>query len=355
VSLVARNPDLVICWSGRRLFVRDLTKGKTVFAAPEIVPLLHLFGRPRSLESAARSLPGYEPQTVLRGIRDLVRLGFLIPPRQARGRQSRLSVWRGNLASAHYHAACRDLPFLESPASIEDFLRTYVATRRRPQFFKRYPSSPHRLLPRRKPAAGDAAGLESVLLTRRTVREFSPKAVPFEDLAAIVRGTWGQTGWLDGGVLGRFAAKTSPSAGALHPIECYVLAWNVRGLRAGIYHYDVAGDELRRLRSGPPRRAAVRAASGQRWIGGAAFLCVMTAVFARTLWKYGFEGAYRTLWLDAGHLGQTFSLLATSRGLGPFTTAAIQDTHIERLLGLDGTKEFPVYLCGAGVPAKSAR
>jgi len=51
-------------------------------------------------------------------------------------------------------------------------------------------------------------------------------------------------------------------------------------------------------------------------------------------------------------LAQTFSLLATSRGLGPFTTAAIQDTFLEKLIGLDGVKEFPVYLCGAGVPAK---
>jgi SagB-type dehydrogenase family enzyme len=146
--------------------------------------------------------------------------------------------------------------------------------------------------------------------------------------------------------------KTSPSAGALHPIECYVLAWNVRGLARGVYHYDVAADELRRLHSGNVGLDAVRAASGQRWIQGAAFLCVMTAVFTRSLWKYKAEIAYRNLWLDAGHLAQTFCLLATARGLGPFTTAAIQDTYIENLLGLDSVKEFPVYLCGAGVPAR---
>jgi SagB-type dehydrogenase family enzyme len=168
-----------------------------------------------------------------------------------------------------------------------------------------------------------------------------------------VRGTWGRTGWLDAGAFGRLLQKTSPSAGSLHPIECYVLAWNVSGLPAGLYHYDVASDELRRLRSGDLRAAAAKAASGQAWVGRAAFLCVMTAVFERTLWKYQIESAYRVLWLDAGHLAQTFSLLATSRGLGPFTTAAIQDTFLEKLIGLDGVKEFPIYLCGAGVPAKT--
>ena len=72
----------------------------------------------------------------------------------------------------------------------------------------------------------------------------------------------------------------------------------------------------------------------------------------RTLQKYQMESAYRVLWLDAGHLAQTFCLLATSRSLGPFTPAAIQDTFLENLIGLDGVKEFPVYLCGAGAPAK---
>jgi SagB-type dehydrogenase family enzyme len=129
-----------------------------------------------------------------------------------------------------------------------------------------------------------------------------------------------------------------------------VLAWNVRGLAPGLYHFDVGGGELRRLRSGDLRAEAVRAASGPRWVARAAFVCVMTAVFARTFWKYQLESAYRVLWLDAGHLGQTFSLLATARGLGPFTTAALQDTAIEKLLRLDSAKEFPVYLCGAGVP-----
>jgi SagB-type dehydrogenase family enzyme len=193
-----------------------------------------------------------------------------------------------------------------------------------------------------------------VLRARRTTREFARKAVALEDLAALVRGTWGKTGVIDAGDLGRLTRKSSPSAGALHPIECYVLAWNVAGLPPGLYHYDVAGDELRRIaridrtRS---RATAVQAASGQRWVGGAAFLCVMTAVFERTLWKYQIESSYRVLWLEAGHLAQTFALLATARGLGSFGLDGLQDSFIEKRIGLDGVSEFPVYLCGAGRPA----
>jgi SagB-type dehydrogenase family enzyme len=153
--------------------------------------------------------------------------------------------------------------------------------------------------------------------------------------------------------MGRLPLKTSPSAGSLHPIECYLIAWNVRGLAAGLYHYDVRANELRRLKRGNFRRQAADLAGGQQWVEGAAFLCVMTAVFTRTLWKYRFENAYRVVWLDAGHLGQTFCLVATALGLGPFTTAAIHSRPLERLLGIDGIHEFPVYLCGAGAPVGS--
>lgn len=265
-------------------------------------------------------------------------------------RGSRIAAWKENLASLQYHLASRDIPFATSHTDIERFLQGRAADERPPRRFKRYLAATRRRLPTSH-RDGNPAPLDRVLAARRTVREFRRQPVPLGDLAAVLRGTWGLTGWIDGGPMGRLATRTSPSAGALHPIECYVMAWNVHGLAPGLYHYDVAGDGLARLRSGDLRAAAIRAASGQRWVGRAAFLCVMTAVFERTLWKYELENAYRVLWLDAGHLAQTFCLLATSRGLGPFTTAAIQDSYVEKLIGLDGIREFPVYLCGAGVPA----
>jgi SagB-type dehydrogenase family enzyme len=246
--------------------------------------------------------------------------------------------------------AARDLPYLKTPLAIDSFVRRRIRVGRRPPASKRYVNAARRKLPG-NPGEEGGADLERTLLARRTVRNFRQVPVPLEDFARILRGTWGRTGTIDGGLLGPLMTKTSPSGGSLHPIECYVLAWNVRGLQPGLYHYDARADDLRRLKRGDFRKAAVRAASGQRWVGRAAFLCVMTAVFARTLWKYRLENAYRILWLDAGHLAQTFCLLATARGLGPFTTGAIQDTFIEKLIGVDGVSEFPVYLCGAGVPS----
>jgi SagB-type dehydrogenase family enzyme len=316
--------------------------------------VLDAFARPRTEEQVARALRHFEPDSLRRLIRQLARAGLLVSTSDGRRRASRLKPWGRNLASAFYHSASRDQRFLREPAAIERFLRTHVIPRRRPNAPGRERGGHSRPLPAVDESAAEASALERVLAARRTVRAFSRSSVALEDLAAIVRGTWGQTGWIDAGPLGRLMTKTSPSAGALHPIECYVLAWNVRGLAAGLYRYEVGRDALSPIRRGVGRLEAVKAASGQKWIGGAAFVCIMTAVFARTLWKYDFEGAYRVLWLEAGHLCQTFDLLATARGLGSFQTAALADSFVEDLVRLRGAREIPLYLCGAGHPARGA-
>jgi SagB-type dehydrogenase family enzyme len=354
LTRLARNPELLFRWSAHGLVVHDLRRGVERRVSSDLVFVLDIFDRPQSAAAAAARIGRYEESSVVAAVRQLQKLGFLLPAGEARRRAARIAAWKGNLAAALYHVASRDKPYMQDEAAIHRYLKRHVATQPRPPRYKHYARVPRLRLPAADEAPGDRAGLEHVLRERRTVRDFSREPVALGELAAVVRGTWGETGWLDGGPLGRLTAKTSPSAGALHPIECYVLAWNVRGLAPGLYHYDVRGDELRRLKSGDFRRVAVRAASGQRWVAKAAFLCVMTAVFTRTLWKYADELSYRVVWLDAGHLCQTFDLLATAAGLGPFQTAAIQDSFIENLIGLDGVREFPLYLCGAGVPRRAS-
>jgi SagB-type dehydrogenase family enzyme len=337
---IARHPDLVAWWNEDGPVVRNLESGVTLAGDRLAMEVLASF-------ESARAPTAHEPPRVRGKIRLLRRLGFLLPEAEARRKMSRIAAWKENIASALHHAASKDLRYVPQGRAAEKFARERLPARR-PALAKSYRSGARVRLPA---ASRPAAGLDETLVSRRTVREFSRRPVPLADLAAIVGGTFGRTGTHDAGLFGTLLTKSSPSAGSLHPIECYVIAWNVQGLVPGLYHYDVGSGDLRRLRRGRFRAKAVRAASGQAWIGRAAFLCVMTAVIGRSLWKYRDEVTYRTLFLDAGHLAQTLCLLATARGLGAFTTAAIQDTFIEELLGLDGATEFPVYVCGAGVPA----
>jgi len=117
-----------------------------------------------------------------------------------------------------------------------------------------------------------------------------------------------------------------------------------------LYHYSPDRHRLERLTVSPRHRQAAEYCADQDWVRNAAALFIMTAVWERSMWKYRFARAYRTILLDAGHICQTFCLMATHLRLAPFCTAALKDSVIEKDLGLDGLAESVLYVAGAGVP-----
>jgi SagB-type dehydrogenase family enzyme len=88
---------------------------------------------------------------------------------------------------------------------------------------------------------------------------------------------------------------------------------------------------------------------GQWWYRSAAAVVLMTAVLPRVWWHYETPRAYRSVLLDAGHVCQTFCLVATSLGLAPFCTMALADSRIERDLGVDGVHEVVLDAAGVGL------
>ena len=128
------------------------------------------------------------------------------------------------------------------------------------------------------------------------------------------------------------------------------MALRVRGLDAGLYHYDARAHALAKISSGATAQQARAYCADQRFVAEAAALFIMTGVFERTMWKYPHPRAYRVVLLDAGHLGQTFCLTATRLGLAPFCTAALKDSLIETDLGIDGVSESVLYVTGVGGP-----
>jgi SagB-type dehydrogenase family enzyme len=164
----------------------------------------------------------------------------------------------------------------------------------------------------------------------------------------ILHLTWGITGYLRWPGLGRLPLKTIPSGGARQPLEVYLLALRIAGLRRGIYHYRADRHCLEMLRRGASENRLVELCAGQDWIRECSGLFVMTAVLPRVMWRYRFSRAYRVLLLEAGHFCQTFCLVATWLGLAPFCTAALVDAELERELGVDGATETVLYAAGVG-------
>ena len=169
--------------------------------------------------------------------------------------------------------------------------------------------------------------------------------------------TWGVHGYIDAPPFGKLLHKTSPSGGARHPGEVYLLAIRVDGLRAGLYHYDGLNHRLEWLHSVSAKKKAIEYTAKHEFLKDASALFIMTAVFPRVQWKYRFARAYRVVLLDAGHLCQTLCLVATWLGLATFCTAALRDTLIEKDLGIDGISESVLYIAGVGVglPRKASK
>jgi SagB-type dehydrogenase family enzyme len=187
----------------------------------------------------------------------------------------------------------------------------------------------------------------STLLARRTWRRFGDGSISLDQLATLLQLTWGVQRWLEVPNLGRFALKTSPSGGARHSIEVYVLARKVAGLGRGLHHYNPDTHTLAPVgRRGPGRVSDYL--PGQSWYDDAGAVFLMTAVFERVQWRYPYARAYRAIMAEAGHLCQTFCLAATWLRLAPFCTMALADSRIERDLQIDGVSESVIYAAGVG-------
>lgn len=204
------------------------------------------------------------------------------------------------------------------------------------------------------------ADLFATLLARRSTRAFDRQAtVSAEELATVLRFTFGAHGHVQAHPEVDAVGKTSPSAGGLHPIEAYPLVMRVDGVPVGLYHYDAGRHALELLEPLDVHAAeelAVVFGAGQPWMSEPAFVCVLTARFGRTFWKYRrHERAFTVVLMDAAHMGQTFQLLCTALGLGTLFTAAINAADIDERLGIDGIKEgaLAALLCGHAAPGRT--
>jgi len=135
----------------------------------------------------------------------------------------------------------------------------------------------------------------------------------------------------------RWALRSNPSSGNLHPTEGYLLIGGLPdpALPAGLYHYAPKEHALERrveipdglfaalMRDFPPR----------------AFLMGLSSVHWREAWKYG-ERAFRYCQHDAGHVIGTIRIAAATLGWNAVILNGLADRTIEELPGLNRLEDF---------------
>ncbi len=182
-----------------------------------------------------------------------------------------------------------------------------------------------------------------LLESRRSRRTFSTDPIRPEDLSLLLWATQGILSTVDGHSL-----RTSPSAGARHPLETYLGVNHAQDLEPGLYRYLPFEHALARLTEDSGFGGKLAAAClGQSFLEGCGVVFGWTTVFERSRWKYQQRG-YRYIYLDAGHVCQNLYLASEFLGLGCCAVGAFDDDAVNDLLGIDGVEEFVLYLAAVG-------
>ncbi len=170
------------------------------------------------------------------------------------------------------------------------------------------------------PDTTGAVPLEQAIAQRRSKRSFTDEPL---SLAQIGQLLWSAQGITEP----QRGFRAAPSAGALYPLELYVVAAD------GVYHYQPEGHQARRHMAGDQRAALAAACLGQGAVQQAGASFVFTAVFERTRAKYG-PRADQYVHNEVGAAGENLCLQAVALGLGSVMVGAFRDDQISDALDL---------------------
>jgi SagB-type dehydrogenase family enzyme len=152
--------------------------------------------------------------------------------------------------------------------------------------------------------------------------------------------------------------RAAACTGALYHIELYLVAGDVPGLAAGVYHFGVHDFSLRRLRAGDHRGVVVAATGDEPAVATAPVLVLPTSTYWRNAWKYQAR-AYRHCFWDLGTILANLLAVAAAQALPARIVLGFSDDDLNRLLDLNSEKEvvlavIPLGRGGALPPAPSA-
>ena len=210
----------------------------------------------------------------------------------------------------------------------------------KPEIYKSYPSSRTVQLPNQFQAA--TISFTEVLQKRKSIRSFLTQPISKMNLSFLL---WASTGIqrIEHG----YEFRVAPSAGALYPIETYIVANSVEDIETGVYHYNIENHLLEEIKLGNFGDTLAHAALDQEMCADSSVVFIWTAVFGRSKWKYS-QRAYRYIYLDARHIAQNLALAAASITCGSCEIGAFFDDEINSIMSIDGTEESTICLSVVG-------
>jgi SagB-type dehydrogenase family enzyme len=182
------------------------------------------------------------------------------------------------------------------------------------------------------PVLKGGVSVEEALAKRESIRHFAHEPLTPSELSQIL--------WAAQGITRNWGGRTAPSAGALFPLELYLV------LQEGFFYYSPHSHQLIRISDQNFIEDLTSAALGQQCVRESPAIVVITAVYERIERKYGKRGE-RYAKVEAGHAGQNILLQAVSLGLEAVPVGAFNDDHVRKALNLPVNQE-PLYLIPLG-------
>lgn len=176
-----------------------------------------------------------------------------------------------------------------------------------------------------EPRLGSDVSIEESMYNRRSIRDFTDENLSLEELSQLLFASQGIT---DG------THRTVPSAGALYPIEIYVLVDNVQNISPGFYHYVPDTHSLQYVSSSSIKAEIPAKAYYQLWMEDSAADIVIAADYSRTEQKYG-RMAEKYVHMEVGHAAQNIYLQAYALGLGTTMVAGFENAKMKKLMGIE--------------------
>lgn len=177
-----------------------------------------------------------------------------------------------------------------------------------------------------EPKLKSPVSVEQALLGRRSVRDYGKDSLSVEQISQLL--------WAAQGITADWEGRTAPSAGALYPLEIYLVAGEVKGLEPGLYHYHPKSHTISRKKAGDLRKKVTQAALYQDEISRAPATFIIAAVYERTTGKYG-ERGIRYVHMEVGSAGENIYLQAESLDLVTVFIGAFEDEQVKSVLGID--------------------
>ena len=188
-----------------------------------------------------------------------------------------------------------------------------------------------------KSMATSSIRLHDAIQKRRSVRNFSARPLNVKQISSLL---WAAQGITDASR----GLRAAPSAGALYPLELYLVKAD------GVWHYLVKSHALERITTNDVRGSLSKAALSQQAVALAPADIIIAADFSRTTRKYG-ERGHRYVHIEVGHVAQNILLETQALGLAAVTIGAFDDQTVHDLLRLPD-EQTALYIIPIGYAKK---